>query len=153
MPKQIDVSSFECDCGHRSHFFENTIKEMKKMSMNKEVRLGDSAGNEHTIIFNKGEMVDIICPKLKCKTKNISKIKKDKYTYKQGQYLAFIYYYTKINGRPPSESDIQSYFMVTWPSIHQMVLTLEKRKLIKRTPGKARSIQLLISADELPKLK
>jgi len=78
---------------------------------------------------------------------------KRKYTYKQGQYLAFIYYYTKINGRPPSESDIQKYFMVAWSSVHQMIITLEKRELIKRTPGKARSIQLLISTDELPKLE
>jgi repressor LexA len=29
------------------------------------------------------------------------------YTEKQGQYLAFIYYYTKIHGRSPSESDLQ----------------------------------------------
>ncbi|GBD88898.1 lexA repressor [bacterium BMS3Abin03] len=78
---------------------------------------------------------------------------KHKYTFKQGQYLAFIYYYTKINGRPPSESNIQNYFKVTWPSVHRMVITLEQRELIKRTPGKARSIQLLISTDELPKLK
>jgi hypothetical protein len=28
------------------------------------------------------------------------------YTHKQGQYLAFIYYYTKINGRPPAETDM-----------------------------------------------
>jgi hypothetical protein len=30
------------------------------------------------------------------------------YTPKQGQYLAFIYYYTKIHGRPPAEADFQS---------------------------------------------
>ena len=28
----------------------------------------------------------------------------------QGQYLAFIYYYTKIHGVPPAEADIQRYF-------------------------------------------
>ncbi len=28
MPKEIFPSSFECDCGYQSHFFENTTKEM-----------------------------------------------------------------------------------------------------------------------------
>ena len=78
---------------------------------------------------------------------------KKKYTSKQGQYLAFIYYYTKINGQAPAEADMQRYFKVSPPSVHQMVLTLEKNKLIKRTPGVARSIQLLVSAEELPFLE
>ncbi len=63
MPKEIFPSSYECDCGHLSHFFENTIKAMKAMSQNKRVRLGDSADEEHTIVFHKGEMVEILCPK------------------------------------------------------------------------------------------
>ena len=28
---------------------------------------------------------------------------------KQGQYLAFIHYYTKVNGKPPAEADMQRY--------------------------------------------
>jgi repressor LexA len=32
------------------------------------------------------------------------------YTQKQGQYLAFIYNYTKTNGRPPAEADMRRYF-------------------------------------------
>ncbi len=68
MPKQIDVSSFECDCGHQSHFCVNTIWEMEKMSLKKKVQIGDSAkDNEHLIVFHKGKMVDIICPKDKSK--------------------------------------------------------------------------------------
>ena len=47
---------------------------------------------------------------------------KTNFTEKQGQYLAFIYYYTKVNGRPPAEADMQRYFRVTPPSVHQMVL-------------------------------
>jgi len=78
---------------------------------------------------------------------------KKKYTSKQGQYLAFIYYYTKINGQAPAEADMQRYFKVSPPSVHQMVLTLEKNKLIKRTRRVARSIQLLISPEELPVLE
>jgi hypothetical protein len=41
-------------------------------------------------------------------TPNILKIC-EIFTEKQGQYLAFIYYYTKINGQPPAEADMQRY--------------------------------------------
>lgn len=63
MPKEIDFSSYECDCGHQSHFFANTIKEVKAMSQRRTVRLGDSEAEEHTIVFEHGKMVDILCPK------------------------------------------------------------------------------------------
>jgi hypothetical protein len=63
MLKEIFPSSYECDCGHQAHFFENTIREMKAMSLKKKIYLGDSAPDEHTIVFYKGEMVDVICPK------------------------------------------------------------------------------------------
>jgi len=75
------------------------------------------------------------------------------YTAKQGQYLAFIYYFTKIHGEPPSEAEMQLYFSVTPPSVHQMVMALESKGLIARTPGKARSIKLLLSRAELPDLE
>jgi Mn-dependent DtxR family transcriptional regulator len=57
------------------------------------------------------------------------------FTAKQGQYLAFIYYYTKVNGRAPSEKDMERYFRMSPPSVHQMVVTLERRGLITRIPG------------------
>jgi len=47
------------------------------------------------------------------------------YTNTQGQYLAFIYYYTKIHGVAPAEADMQRYFKVSPPSAHNMVVTLE----------------------------
>jgi len=75
------------------------------------------------------------------------------YTPKQGQYLAFIHYYSKIHGRAPSEAEMQQYFRVSPPSVHQMILSLEKRGLIERTPGQARSIRLLIPREELPDLE
>ena len=77
---------------------------------------------------------------------------KKTYTVKQGQYLAFIHYYSKIHGRPPSESEMQQYFRVSPPAVHQMILTLESRGFIARTLGRARSIHLLIARDELPDL-
>ncbi|MBM4065210.1 MAG: MarR family transcriptional regulator [Planctomycetes bacterium] len=78
---------------------------------------------------------------------------KHKYTQKQGKYLAFIYYYTKIHGYPPAEADMQNYFKVTPPSVHQMVLTLERRGFIERIPGQPRSIRVLLSKEEVPALE
>jgi Mn-dependent DtxR family transcriptional regulator len=75
------------------------------------------------------------------------------YTEKQGQYLAFIYNYTKINGKPPAEADMQRYFGVTPPAAHQMVLTLERRGFISREPGKSRTIRVLLPPEDLPYLK
>ena len=75
------------------------------------------------------------------------------YTEKQGQYLAFIYYYTKINGHPPSEAEMQRYFGVSPPSVHQMIVTLERYGLIERVPGQARSIRLLLPRDQIPDLE
>jgi Mn-dependent DtxR family transcriptional regulator len=71
----------------------------------------------------------------------------------QGQYLAFIHAYTKVNGVAPAEADLQRYFNVTPPSVHQMVLTLDGKGLIARVPGKARSIKVLIAEDQLPRLE
>jgi Mn-dependent DtxR family transcriptional regulator len=48
---------------------------------------------------------------------------------------------------------MQRYFQVSPPSVHQMVLTLEKKGLIKRIPGQARSLSLLVTRDELPDLQ
>jgi ketosteroid isomerase-like protein len=47
---------------------------------------------------------------------------------------------------------MQQFFMVSPPSVHQMVMTLEKRGLIARRPGVARSLRVLVRADELPRL-
>ena len=41
MPKEIFPSSYGCNCGHQSHFFENAIRDIKAMSHKKKVRLGD----------------------------------------------------------------------------------------------------------------
>ena len=73
-------------------------------------------------------------------------------TPRQGQYLAFIHAYTLVNGRPPAQADMQRFFRVTPPTVHQMLLTLEQAKLISRQPGVARSVQVLVDRAELPNL-
>ncbi len=75
------------------------------------------------------------------------------FSERQGQYLAFIYAYTKVNARAPAEADIQRYFQVSPPSVHQMILTLQRNQLIHRTPGVARSIEVLVPPEALPVLR
>jgi len=48
---------------------------------------------------------------------------------------------------------MQAYFGVTPPTVHQMVLSLERNGLIGRTAGTARSIRLLLPRHELPDLE
>jgi Mn-dependent DtxR family transcriptional regulator len=74
------------------------------------------------------------------------------FTPKQGQYLAFIHLYTRLHRRPPAETDMQEYFRVTPPSVHQMVLSLERAGLIKRLPRTPRSIEVLVDPKDLPEL-
>jgi repressor LexA len=75
------------------------------------------------------------------------------YTPKQGQYLAFIYHYIKINGLPPAEADMQRYFRTSPPTVHSMVVRLEQRGFIQRVPGQARSIRVVLPPEQLPNLE
>jgi Mn-dependent DtxR family transcriptional regulator len=74
------------------------------------------------------------------------------FTPKQGQYLAFIHLYTRLHRWPPAEADMQEYFRVSPPSVHQMVLTLERAGFIRRQPRVARNIEMLVDPKCLPEL-
>jgi len=78
---------------------------------------------------------------------------KPPYTARQGQFLAYINHYITLHGRPPAEAEMMQFFQITPPSVHQMILTLERRGLISRVPGQARSITLRLPAVELPPLR
>jgi Mn-dependent DtxR family transcriptional regulator len=75
-----------------------------------------------------------------------------RFTRLQGQYLAYIATYTKLHGRPPAEADIQGYFKVTPPSVHNMIVTLGRRGLIDRVTGQARSIKVIVPVERIPPL-
>ena len=75
------------------------------------------------------------------------------HTARQGQYLAFIHAYRRLHGRAPAEADIQRFFRVSPPSVHQMILKLEQTGLISRQPGVARSISLTTDPKALPELE
>ncbi len=78
---------------------------------------------------------------------------KPRFTDKQGQYLAFIQTYVLLHRRPPAEADMEQYFGVTPPSVHRMVMELERRGLIRRVPRQPRSITLCVPAGEIPLLR
>jgi len=72
---------------------------------------------------------------------------------KQGQYLAFIYAYSTIHGQAPAERDMERFFRSTPPTVHNMVKALERDGFIRRQPGVARSIVLLVPPEALPILR
>ena len=64
MATEIFPSSFRCDCGRELDFFQNTVRDMEKMSKKKRVRLREG---KHTVVFYKGKGAEMVCPKLgKC---------------------------------------------------------------------------------------
>ncbi len=75
-------------------------------------------------------------------------------TRQQGQFLAFIREYTMRNqaGIAPSQADFQRFFNLTAPSVNSMLIRLEQRRFIRRVPGKARAIELVINPGALPPL-
>lgn len=78
---------------------------------------------------------------------------KPRFTARQGQYLAFIHAYTLVIGQPPAEADIQRFFRVSGPAVHQMIVTLHEAELISRQPGMSRSIRVLVDRKDLPQLE
>ena len=75
------------------------------------------------------------------------------FTYKQGQYLAFIHLYRKLHRRGPSEADMVRYFGVSPPSVHQMIVKLEQLGLITRESGVPRSARVALAVGEIPDLE
>ena len=48
---------------------------------------------------------------------------------------------------------MQRYFQITPPSVHAMIITLERRGFIRRVPGQARSITVIVPPESLPLLE
>ena len=111
-----------------------------------------------TFLIGQTDQVAYVHPSLTVLETNEPELRDDgqnmaEFTDKQGQYLAFIHAYTKIHRQPPAEADMQRYFQVTPPTVHRMVLELERRQLITREPRRARTIKVLIRPEELPVLR
>ena len=73
-----------------------------------------------------------------------------RYTPLQGQYLAFIYYYTKIHGCAPAEVDMQSLTAVDPSNGFDFGRESADHTYTRRT---ARSIRLAVAREDLPDLE
>jgi hypothetical protein len=75
-------------------------------------------------------------------------------TCQQGQFLAFIREYMMRNyaGVAPTHVEFQRFFNLTAPSVNSMLIRLEQRGFIRRIPGKARAIEIIIQPDSIPPL-
>jgi DNA-binding MarR family transcriptional regulator len=89
-------------------------------------------------------------PQMKRKSGAARSLGAQRFTERQGQYLAFIYTYSHMFRRPPAETDMQRHFQVRPPSVHHMIVTLERNGLIRRQPGVARSIEILVAPQDIP---
>src|ERR1700738_2732378 len=69
-----------------------------------------------------------------------------------GESFGHIHAYTRLHREPTAETDMQEYFCVSPPSVHQMVLTLERGGVIRRQPRNPRSIEVLVDPRYLPEL-
>ena len=65
-------------------------------------------------------------------------------TKRQLEYLAFISKYIQRFGRAPAESDLERHFLVSAPSVNQMIQMLERRGFITRQAGVPRSMRICI---------
>lgn len=68
-------------------------------------------------------------------------------TTRQSEYLEFIKKYMVRFGISPAESDIQRHFLVSAPSVNQMMQLLERLGFITRRRGTPRSIGIVGPAD------
>lgn len=75
-----------------------------------------------------------------------------KYTPEQGQYLAYIFHFTKVNYRLPTDLDVQRYFRVSRAAVHEMILSLENAGWVFRSREHPGSIAIMLKRDHLPEL-
>src|SRR5260370_16293325 len=72
------------------------------------------------------------------------------FTARQGQCFAFMQGCRVKHGYAPSFEQIGAHFGITAPSVNTMIKTLERRGLLSRLPGVARSLRVLVPAAVLP---
>jgi DNA-binding MarR family transcriptional regulator len=73
-------------------------------------------------------------------------------THRQGQLLAYVYWYTKIHRVPPSENEIAEFMGIYGPSVHRMILLLEVKGYLSRRPGEPRTLRVLLPPEQVPNI-
>ncbi|MBT9583861.1 hypothetical protein IV102_10985 [bacterium] len=116
----------------------------------------DWAGDWEPLRFDLGEVNQQLARRFKTKSARSEPAEKAgaaKFTDRQGQYLSFIFWSTRVNRQPPSQADIQDFFGVTSAAVAGMIATLSGLGLISREAGKARNIRVLLNEADLPRLE
>jgi repressor LexA len=116
----------------------------------RQIDVVDMIGNEFSYNVENYSQSSISFPKTH--TRKTSKRRQSKFTLKQGQYLAFIYYFSKVNGVSPNENDFKKYFNSSLSAVRRMILNLENRKLILHRNNPF-CIKLCLNRSEIPDLK
>ena len=70
-------------------------------------------------------------------------------TRRQSEYLPFISKYIQRFGIAPAEADVQRHFLVSAPTVNQMMQMLERRGFITRQPGIPRSTRVCLDVSAL----
>jgi repressor LexA len=114
-------------------------------------------GSQLTIQFSDGTLLIVeagpsgIRVHVDSETKSAAQATSKRPTKRQLEYLAFISKYINRLGRAPAESDIERHFLVSAPTVNQMMQMLERRGFITRQTGVARSIRICVDLDGLSK--
>lgn len=152
---------------------EGEFRQLRRASIEAQARLGDAIKQMRGVLQDEGimaetprevadpveaavETVESALRLLKAAThrRPPAPANPDAPTRQQGQFLAFIREYVLRNqgGVAPSHADFQRFFNLTAPSVNSMLIRLESRGFIRRIPGRARAIELVINPDWIPPL-
>lgn len=74
-------------------------------------------------------------------------------TRRQGQLLAYVYWYTKVHRIPPSENEVAAFLGIYGPSAHAAILRLVAAGHLTRVPGQPRTMKVLLPREQLPDLE
>jgi hypothetical protein len=66
VPREIDPTLYECDCGHLSYFGTDTVRGVKALSTRnkRKTALLEDDDEQHMLVFKKGKLANIVCPKV-----------------------------------------------------------------------------------------
>jgi hypothetical protein len=75
------------------------------------------------------------------------------FTPRQGEFLAFIHSYARVNRQEPTERDLERYFRISSSGIRDMIERLEWGKFIACSEDQPRHLRVLIPVEQLPELE
>lgn len=139
----------QADTGFLNHFMRSAASTMRQL-VGKEVQgITLDSGERLTLGFSDGTVLQVSISAAKL-TVVVSQGPKPIHgsantpTKRQREYLRFIAKYMQRFGRAPAESDIERHFLVSAPSVNQMMQTLERRGFISRQSGVPRSTRICV---------